>query len=198
MIRINLVPYRLARRRRQIIEHVSVFFAVVAVAVLLSVGAHTVASLQLEDLKKEAMQTEQQNAELKKKIGKIKNLESLRVEVERKLDLVDRLQEGRFNSLKTLNAIAGVIPKNVWLEVMTDRGKVIELAGLAESNRAVASFMRKLDQSAVFTDVRLGEISRVVVDGLPLRQFSLSLSRVDKAAPKESKPGSKQGRRSHV
>jgi len=195
MIRINLVPYRMARRRRQIIEHVSVFFAVVAVAVLLSAGAHTIASLQLADLKQEVAQIEQQNAELKKRIGKIRNLESLRVEVERKLDLVDRLQEGRFNSLKTLNAIAGVIPGNVWLEVLTDRGNVIELAGLAESNRAVASFMRQLDQSAVFTDVRLGEISRVVVDGLPLRRFSLSLSRVDKAA---SKPDRKQGRHSRV
>jgi len=153
---------------------------------LLSLGAHTVASIQLSDLKEESILIQQQNEILKKKIGKIKNLDGLRTDVERKLDLVDRLQEGRFRSLKTLNAIASIIPENVWLDVIADHGGDIELSGLGESNRAVASFMRRLDQSAVFTDVRLGEINRVVVNGLPMRRFSLSLSRVKKVPVKTS------------
>ncbi|MDQ6981544.1 MAG: PilN domain-containing protein [Mariprofundus sp.] len=186
MIRINLIPYRLARRQQQIIWHVSSFFAVITVAGLLGLAAHTVASIQLSDLKEESIIIQQQNAALKKKIGKIKNLDSLRADVERKLELVDRLQEGRFRSLKTLNAIASIIPENVWLDVIADHGGDIELSGMGESNRAVASFMRRLDQSADFTDVRLGEINRVVVDGLPMRRFSLSLSRVGKVPVKTS------------
>ncbi len=186
MIRINLIPYRLARRKQQIIWHVSTLLAVIVVAGLLGLGAHTVASIQLSDLKEESIMIQQQNAVLKKKIGKIRNLDSLRADVERKLDLVDKLQEGRFRSLKTLNTIASIIPENVWLDMIADHGRDIELSGLGESNRAVASFMRRLDQSAVFTDVRLGEISRVVLNGLPLRRFSLSLSRVGKVPAKVS------------
>jgi len=186
MIRINLIPYRLARRKQQIIWHVSSFFAVIVVAGLLSLGAHTVASIQLSDLKAESILIQQQNEILKKKIGKIKNLDSLRADVERKLELVDRLQAGRFRSLKTLNAIARIIPENVWLDMIADHDGNIELSGLGESNRAVASFMRRLDQSAIFSDVRLGEINRVVVNGLPMRRFSLSLSRVEKVPVKTS------------
>jgi len=177
MIRINLIPYRTVRRRSQLVQHVSAFVAVLVLAGLLALGAHTMASLQLSDLKEQTIVLQQQNADLKKKIGKIKDLDSLRSNVERKLGIVDRLQEGRFHSLITLNTIANRIPQNVWLHSMSDKGHKIELSGLAESNKAVAVFMRKLDQSSIFSDVRLGVINRVVVDGLPLRQFSLTLAR---------------------
>jgi len=179
MIRINLIPYRSAKRQQQIMQHLSVFFAVVVVAVLLVMGAQTTASLQLSDLKDETLRVQQQNAELKKKIGKIKNLASLRADVERKLGIVDRLQEGRFRSLKTLHEVAQLIPDNVWIKSVKDGGDKIELSGLGESNKAVANFMRKLDQSPLFTDIQLMVISRITVDGLPVRTFSLNMSRID-------------------
>ncbi len=179
MIRINLIPYRAARRQHQTVQHVSAFAAVVVLACLLALGVHTMASLQLADVKEQTIVLQQQNIDLKKKIGKIKDLDSLRSNVERKLTIVDRLQEGRFHSLHTLHAIADLIPQNVWLDSIKDKGRDIELAGLAESNKAVASFMRKLDQSAIFSNIRLGEITRIKKNGLPLRRFSLKIARVE-------------------
>ncbi len=197
MIRINLIPYRAERQQQQIMQHVTAFFAVVTVASLLALGAHTAASLQLASLKEDTMTAQKQNEVLKSKIGKIDNLANLRSDVEHKLKIVDRLQEGRFRSLKTLHAIAIVIPQNVWLDEIHDTGGDISLSGLGESNKAVASFMRKLDQSPLFTNVRLGEISRVMVNGLPVRRFSLKLARVDHATPGKAKATSpKQRRRS--
>ncbi len=179
MIRINLIPYRVARQQQQTMQHVSTFLVVVVVAFLLALAAHTFASLQLADLKEETITVQKQNDDLKSKIGTIANLANLRTDVERKLKIVDRLQEGRFRSLKTLHAISIVIPENVWLDKITDTGSSIELSGLGESNKAVASFMRKLDKSPLFTNVRLGEISRVMKSGLPVRRFSLKLTHVD-------------------
>jgi len=191
MIRINLIPYRTARRQQQIVRHVSSFVAVLVLAGLLALAAHTMASLQLSDLQEETIVLQQQNIDLKKKIGKIKDLDSLRSNVERKLAIVDRLQEGRFHSLITLHTIATLIPQNVWLRGLSDKGHDIKLSGLAESNKAVAVFMRKLDQSAIFSNVRLGVINRVVVDGLPLRQFSLTLARQE-AKKSHSAPASRR------
>ncbi|MDQ6997353.1 MAG: PilN domain-containing protein [Mariprofundus sp.] len=193
MIRINLIPYRTARRESQIIQHISAFIAVIVLAALLDLGVHTMASLQLADLKEQTMVLQQQNIDLKTKIGKIKDLDSLRTNVERKLDIVDDLQEGRFHSLHTLNTIATMIPQNVWLKSASDQGLDIKLSGLAESNKAVANFMRKLDQSAIFSNVRLGEITRVVQDGLPLRRFSLTLARDEVKKAQVSKAGSGKG-----
>jgi len=177
MIRINLIPYRTERRQYQIAQHLTVVFGVIIAASLLVLGVHTFASLQLADLKEETMLLQKQNQDLKQKIGKIENLDHLRADVERKLKIVDRLQEGRFHSLKTLNEIAAVIPENVWLDNISDQGGSLVLTGLAESNKAVAIFMRKLDQSLMFSDVRLDVISRVMVNGLPVRKFSLKLTR---------------------
>ncbi|WP_167631350.1 PilN domain-containing protein [Mariprofundus ferrooxydans] len=177
MIRINLIPYRTARRQQQIVQHLTAFAAVVIVGILCTLGAHTYASLQLADLKEETMLLQKQNQDLKQKIGKIENLDHLRADVERKLKIVDRLQEGRFYSLKTLHEIALLIPENVWLNQISEQGGSLLLTGQAESNKAVAIFMRKLDQSPMFTDVRLDVISRVVVNNLPVRKFSLKVTR---------------------
>jgi len=186
MIRINLIPYRVARRQKQIVQHVAVFASVFFGAVLLVLAAHSFASQELSDLKAEAVRIEQQNKDLKKKIGKIENLDHLRGDVERKLRIVDRLQEGRFHSLNTLHAIALLIPGNVWLDQVTDQDAELVLTGMAESNKAVAVFMRKLDQSALFTNVRLDVISRVIYNSLPMRQFTLKLTRVAGTAHKAS------------
>jgi len=183
MIRINLIPYRQARREHQMVQHVSAFVAVIVLSGLLALAAHTMASLELSDMKEQTIVLQQQNIDLKKKIGKIKNLDSLRSNVERKLDLVDRLQEGRFHSLNTLYVISNMIPQNVWLNAVVDKGHDVSLSGLAESNKAVANFMRKLDQSPIFSDVRLGEINRVMQDGLPMRSFSLTLARLEHNIP---------------
>jgi type IV pilus assembly protein PilN len=182
MIRINLLPYRMARQRQQISQHAGNFFGIIVLAAVLSVGAHMTASIELADLNEEAAQLIVKNKELKKKVGKIEHLDALRTEVERKLKIVDRLQEGRFHSLITLNEMAQVIPKNVWLRSIKDNASEIVIEGLAESNKAVANFMRMLDQSSLFSNVKLQGISRVEVDGIPVRKFTLNLGRVAEAA----------------
>lgn len=187
MIRINLLPYRVARRRQQISQHVGNFFGVVILAAALSVGAHMIASMELADLNEEAARLIVENKELKKKVGKIEHLDALRADVERKLGIVDRLQEGRFHSLITLHEVAQLIPKNVWLTSIQDNAAEIVFEGLGESNKAVANFMRMLDQSPLFSNVRLKGISRVEVGNVPARKFTLNLSRVNEVANKDDK-----------
>lgn len=179
MIRINLIPYRVARQQQQISQHLGNFIGVIVLAGVLSMGAHMMASTQLDDLKVEATQLTAKNQELKEKIGKIEHLDALRVEVERKLEIIDQLQKGRFRSLMTLNEIAQVIPKNVWLTSIKDSSEEIGLEGLAESNKAVANFMRMLDRSPLFSNVKLLGISRVEVDGMAVRKFTLNLDRME-------------------
>jgi len=179
MIRVNLLPYRAARRREQILQHLGIAFSVIAIAAVISLGAHWIASSELSDLQEEYTQLKAQNVALEQKIGKIRNLDALRADVERKLKLVDTLQEGRFRTLVTLNEVAKIIPENVWLTGVTDTGGNIKITGLGESNRAVANFMRVLDESNIFSNVRLEVISRTEAAGISIRSFSLTLTRID-------------------
>jgi type IV pilus assembly protein PilN len=189
MIRINLIPYRAERRQAQILQHLGWAVGVLLAVVVLLFLADSYIKGQLSDLKDEYTQIRAQNAELMKKIGKIKNLDKLRAEVERKLALVDRLQEGRFESLITLNALAEVIPENVWLSSVSDNAGNLSFTGYGESNKAVANFMRALDKSPVFDDIALKVISRTREDGTPIRSFKMTLKRT---IPSVDKKGGKQ------
>lgn len=190
MIRINLLPYRAARRQRQILQHVAAAVGVVALVILLSIGAHVANSMTLSSLKDQYTDLVTQNRVLMKKIGKIKDLDKLREDVQRKLNLVDTLQHGRFRSLETLVALSRAIPENVWLTDIADKGGALQLSGLGESNKAVANFMRALDQSPLFTNVRLQVISRQQVKDVPVRQFNLLMDRVESSSV-ESEKGEK-------
>jgi type IV pilus assembly protein PilN len=179
MIRINLLPYRAERRQKQILQHLGAAIGALVLAVLISVTMHWMATSKLSDLQDEYGRLQAQNQALMKEIGKIKDLDKLRADVERKLKLVDQLQRGRFRELNTFVELAKVIPENVWLTSVTDTGKEIKLTGLGESNNAVANFMRALDNSPIFSNVRLQVITRTQVGAIAVRQFDLVFDRVE-------------------
>ncbi len=179
MIRINLLPYRSERCNNKILQHLAWLFGSVALTVALLMFVNMYGNGQLSDLQTEFGQLQAQNTVLKKKIGKIRNLDRLRVDVERKLALVDELQQGRFESLKTLDELSKVIPENVWLTSIVVSSGHLKIAGLGESNKAVANFMRSLDSSPLFGNISLQVISRKEAAGVPVRNFSMTLNRLN-------------------
>ena len=158
---------------------VGVALGAVTLVALISLGAPWISTSQLSSLKQEYQSLRGQNLALMKEIGRIKDLDKLRADVERKLGLVDQLQRGRFRSLNTFVALAKVIPANVWLTSIKDTGAEIRLSGIGESNNAVADFMRALDASPLFTNIRLQVITRTEASGMAVRQFDLVINRVD-------------------
>jgi len=178
MIRINLIPHRAAFRQQQIIEYIVATVAIVLLAIGIVVLVDVVHTSSLAELKSEKASLVAQNRLLTKKIGELRNLDSLRQDVEGKLAIVDELQAGRFRSLTTLTAIASAIPQNIWLEDFNDKDGVITLAGLGESSQALANFMRSLEASEWFVDVSLVNDSEVLVENQKVRSFSLTFRRL--------------------
>ncbi|PCI44902.1 MAG: fimbrial assembly protein [Proteobacteria bacterium] len=182
MIRINLLPYRSERRKNKILQHLGWLFGSVILVASLLMLVNIYENGRLADLQIEFGQLQAQNLILKKKIGKIRNLDRLRVDVERKLDLVDELQQGRFETLEGLAALSKVIPENVWLTSIVDNAGKFKISGLGESNKAVANFMRSLDRSPLFGNISLQVITRKEAGGVPVRNFAMTLNRLDKPA----------------
>lgn len=191
MIRINLLPYRTQRRQTKILQHLVVALGVVFVAASLVFTADLIKTSELTTLEDTFSDLKTQNATLQKKIGKIKDLDKLRTDVERKLELVEELQKGRFFALVTLNKLATVIPENVWLQSIATKEGTITISGLGESNKAVANFMRALDQEAVFSNIALSKITRTNVGNIPVRSFSLTMNRVTEEVQKKAKESGK-------
>ncbi len=187
MIRINLTPYREARREKQLIRYAALLLIVTVLSITICVVVDRIYSAQFQQLKETSKQLQAQNFRLKKKVGKIRNLASLRDEVEHKLAIIDRLQSGRFHSLNLLHELSVLIPEHVWLREVKDLGRDITLTGVGESNKAIARFMRKLEDSSIFENVRLEEIRRVLIGGVPVRDFSLKITYSHASQPVEEK-----------
>jgi len=179
MIRINLLPYRDARRRSQIMKYVLVAVASLVVSGLLLLGSYSLTTMELADANTELHNIQEQNRILKAKIGELSKFKEVQAEVQKKLELVDKLQRGRFRSLISMQGLAVSIPKNVWLTRVQDNGGSISISGLGESNRAVSGFMRALEDQRVFSGVSLQVIKRESIGGVALRSFSLTMDRID-------------------
>jgi type IV pilus assembly protein PilN len=189
MIRINLLPYRTQRRQTKILQHLVVALGVVFVAAALVFTVDLIETSELTTLEDKFSELKIQNAQLQKRIGKIKDLDNLRADVERKLELVEELQKGRFYALVTLSKLATIIPENVWLQSIATTEETLTISGLGESNKAVANFMRALDQEAIFSNIALSKITRVNAGTIPVRSFSLTMSRVEETPEKAKESG---------
>lgn len=195
MIRINLLPYRAQRRQKQILQHVAILLGVVLTTGLTLFFVDVIKTAELSSLEDEHSRLRSQNAILMKQIGKIRDLDKLRADVEKKLELVDRLQKGRFRTLMTLNELAATIPENVWLTEINDSQGQLSVSGLGESNKAVANFMRALDKSPIIDNVSLKTIKREEKGNVPVRSFQLSMMRVDQKAAEDKNKKQRGGGR---
>jgi type IV pilus assembly protein PilN len=191
MVRINLLPYRQERRRRQILQHLVVAVGTVIFTLVTIAGIHMYFTSELQAKKERLASLRAENQALVKKIGKIKDFDKLKRDVENKLRLVDELEKSRFRSLGRLIALSRAIPDNVWLNTVTDEGRVMRLSGFGESNKAIANFMRRIDQSETFGDVRLEVIRRVKLGNISVREFTLTM-----AIQEEKEKKSLKGKRS--
>lgn len=175
MILINLLPYRQARRRQQILNHLYVFLGAILLVTLACGGIHVYGMKQLAALEAEYADLHQKNMLLVKKIGQIRKMEKLRAELQQRLDLVDQLQKNRFRAMVMLITVSKAIPRNVWITDLVDEGGETKIVGFGESNKAVADFIRALETSPIFEDVHLDVIERVNVEGFPMRRFRVRM-----------------------
>ncbi len=178
MIRINLIPHRAEFRKKQIIEYITAFVSSILLVVGIIIVIDVWSTQELTDLQAKQALLKTQNAQLSKKIGELRNLDSLRKDVEGKLQIVDELQAGRFRSLNTLVAIAKAIPQNIWLVSLKDNSSNLSLTGLGESSKAVANFMRALQTSIYFDGVSLTVDKEAEAEGVKVRQFTLTFHRL--------------------
>lgn len=187
MIRINLLPHRAAFRQQQVVEYIIVFVSAILLTIGLSFFVDVVTTQELESLQAERGGLEASNKKLRKKIGELRNLDSLRQDVEGKLQIVDELQAGRFRSLETLVGIADFLPENVWLTELNDKNGEIQIKGYGESSQAVANFMRTLGRSELFNKVQLMVDKSATVEGASVRSFSLAFHRLTLAEREQEK-----------
>jgi type IV pilus assembly protein PilN len=161
MVRINLLPVRVSKKKEAGKQQL-VIFAAVLVAGLVANWAW--AASRASDLKaREAKlaRTRDEIAQLERIIGEVKNIKDAQQELQKKLDVLDKLKQGRTGPVRMLDELATVTPRQLWLSKLEEKAGTMTFAGSAVSIDDVSEFMSKLKQSKYFTKVELKKTTAV-------------------------------------
>jgi len=157
MIRINLLPFRAARKRENIRRQVSIsglmFILFIMLLIVWSISLLSTASGLKDDEKNK-------NAELQsyqKELDEIKKLEKMIKEIKTKLDVIKELEKGKTGPVLLLSTISDAVPKGkLWLTSLSESNGTLTLTGTAMDNETVALFNKNLEAAKdIITSVEL-------------------------------------------
>lgn len=192
MIKINLLPFRVSRKKETATQQLIIMGALLAVT-LVAIGlVYTVTLGKIRTAKAEITRSEEELALLKKKIGEIDNLKKLQAEVQKKLDILNQLRKEKTGPAIRLARLSDIVSEKMWLTRYVETGSSVSVSGLAYSEELIADFMNKVQSSPEFTNVELQVSEQQEVGGIKLKKFDLTcaLKQAKKAEP-PSVPGKK-------
>jgi type IV pilus assembly protein PilN len=156
MIRINLLPFRAARKKENIRRQLMVYG--LSVVLLLSIMGYTLFYLTstLSDLKVKEKRTQDDLKTYEQTIKRIGELEKKIKEIRAKLEVIRELEKNKTGPVHLLDEIAMAVPKQkLWLSTMKEAKGTLTLAGTAMDNETVALFMTNLEKSDYISGVDL-------------------------------------------
>ncbi|HXU41850.1 MAG TPA: PilN domain-containing protein [Burkholderiales bacterium] len=174
-VRVNLLPHREERRKRQR-QHFFVLAGGTALVGLLLVGAmHTFYQRQIDT-------QADRNAFLKGEIAKldqeIAEIDSLKAEIAALLarkQVIETLQRDRAQTVHLLDELVRQMPEGVYLKQISQKALRVDIAGYAQSNARVSTLMRNIDSSPWLERPVLVEVKAATVEKKRVSEFNMFL-----------------------
>lgn len=181
MIRINLLPYRAARKKENIRYQVNVFVMSVVFVGLLIFWGNSYLGGQIDDLNREITSTREQVAKYKKINQEIDEIKKNLAVLEKKIQVIESLERDRKAPVQNLDAIYQiVVEKRMWYTKIEEHGNGFQISGIAVDNQTVADYMTKIETSKRFQSVRLASIKQKTLKAgkeLSLKEFDVNFQK---------------------
>jgi len=176
MIRVNLLPWREARRKALNLQFFILMGMVagLAASIVLLVHGYYAARISTQAERNRFLKSE--NTKLDKEIEEIKKLkEEIQALLSRK-QVIETLQADRAQTVNLLEQLVRQTPDGVYLSSIKQTGYRVNLTGLAQSNARVSTLMRNLESSPYLENPNLIEIRVANVAGKRLSEFIMNIS----------------------
>jgi type IV pilus assembly protein PilN len=156
MIKINLLPFRAARKRENVRRQVSIYLLCILFLFCVTGYLHVSLSGELERLKdrQESLQKELKSyASITREIAKLKRDT---IDLNTKLAVIENLEKQRIGPVLLLAEIAWAVPLDrLWLNSVVETRGRLTLQGTAMDNHTVALFMSQLEEAPHIISVDL-------------------------------------------
>ena len=176
MIRINLLPWREARRKAHNLQFYILMGMVAGLAASIVLLVHGYYAARISTQNERNRFLKEENAKLDKEIDEIKKLkEEIQALLSRK-QVIETLQADRAQSVYLLEQLVRQTPDGVYLRSIKQTGAKVSLNGYAQSNARVSTLMRNLEASPYLERPDLVEIRVATVDKKRLSEFNMNVS----------------------
>ena len=192
-IRVNLLPHREMRRRRQQKQFLITLGAVVALAAAIWLMVHTTLSGTYDNQLQRNKYLTDEIAKLDKEIEDIKKLRELTAALLSRKKVVETLQSNRAEVVHLLDELARQLPEGIYLKAIKQTGSKVTINGYTQSQARVSTLMRNLEASPHLENANLVEIKAVTAPGSRVNEFILNVNvaRAKEELEKGVKPAAK-------
>ena len=197
MIRINLLPYRAARRKENIRKQISIFFFSFLLVVVIGlfynmrlqkkidnlntkIISNKIMLAKFEKQAKEVDRIKNSFNNLEKKTGVIKNLEIKRKAAVCLLDNMTKVvaEHTSISGSDSLSDKDDTPVKRLWFTNFQAKGNNVGIKGIAMDNKTVADFMTRLENSKLYKNVNLKTLKQQKITKLNLKNFDITCIKI--------------------
>ncbi len=156
MIKINLLPFRLARKKENIRRQISIFFLLILLSGLLLFWYALHMNNQIKLVQEKTKRVNQQISKYKERANRVKEIKKDLKILNEKLAVVSSLKTQQDKQLVLFDKLTGlIVPDRMWIESLNTNARTLKIKGIAFDNQTIADFMENLEASPLFTKIDL-------------------------------------------
>jgi len=175
MIRLNLLPFRAARKKENVRRQVSVIILSLVFAIIVMGYLFVTLSSKITDLTTKIKETKTEVEKYKKINKKIASIKKKLNILKKKQQVIDRLELDRKEPVRLLDAMTKlIVARRMYFKSFSSKGNIVKVSGIALDNQTVADFMSRLQKSKLFRSVKLGPIKDKKVKKANLKTFQIT------------------------
>ncbi len=198
MIRINLLPFRAARKKENIRRQVSIFLLSLALVLIILGWIHVYLQSKEKKMTTNVVEVKKELELYKKKDREIREIRQKLKTLEQRQNVIEGLEAQRFKPVHILdNLTQQVVPRRMWLTKLKLHGGSLQLEGIAVDNNTVASFMDNLETipkmaepnetpAPLYQRVQLTSVKQQSVRNINMKQFQMTAMEKQPTTPKET------------
>jgi type IV pilus assembly protein PilN len=95
-------------------------------------------------------------------------------QLEEKRNAISILEQLRVGPVRLLDAISGAIPERAYLEGLNQNNKQINIEGVADTNETISRFLKNLEESIYFREIKLGAVRAKRVEDVNMKSFRIT------------------------
>ncbi|MEJ2060806.1 MAG: PilN domain-containing protein [Gammaproteobacteria bacterium] len=192
MAHINLLPWREELRKEKQREFISIAFFAAILGGILVFYAHIHMNGLIDYQNQRNQYLENEIKLVDQKIAQIKQLEATKKALIDRMNIIQQLQVSRPGVVHLFDELVKTLPEGIYLTSMTESGKKLSIAGMADSNARVSAYMRNLDAAPWLTNPKLAIIQVTDKEGRRLSRFTLTVDQTTPDAKKKQQGANKR------